>query len=99
MIDAQIYPRFLVVNQDLNLRSTIHRANDLNATMSLKLLLTAIFDKYNDLEYQKLIMFDLYYLWSTNNSEFIPFLGRSSTEKRDALEMSYCNMEIPLKDV
>lgn len=70
----------------------------MNHTMSLKLILTAVFDKFNTLEYQKLIMFDLDVIWNSKNSEFIPFLGRSASEIRDTpLGMSYCNMEVPLR--
>jgi hypothetical protein len=98
LISAKIYPKLMIINQDMNLESTIWRATKMKHTMSLKLILTAVFDRFNTLEYQKLIMFDLDVIWNSKNSEFIPFFGRSASEIRDTpLVMSYCNMEVPLR--
>jgi hypothetical protein len=59
MIEANIYPIFMILNFDLNLQSTIHKAILLKAVKSLKILIDMVFDNLNKMEYRDMIMFDL----------------------------------------
>ena len=59
MIDANIYPQFMIMNQDFNLQSTMHKAILLKAVKSLKILIDMVFENLNKLEYKDIMMFDL----------------------------------------
>lgn len=64
----------------MHLVSSIHLAVKLNNLSSIKILLDAIFENFNEVEYKKLIMYDLDILWKSKQINLEEFLGRSLNE-------------------